>query len=90
VVSLKHYGNGKIHINGNEYEFSDFLKLEPDYCSPWRFPVRVYEKGVQHTASDGYNTIRLSLHDPECDRICDREGELVRLIQRLAAESEEQ
>jgi hypothetical protein len=86
MTSLKHYGDSKIIINGNEYSFSDFLKLEPQYTVPWRFSIRVYERGVQHYVSDGSNTMYLSKEDPYCDAICNREGELARLVALLQSE----
>lgn len=86
MVSLKHYGENTISINGNEYLFDHFLKLEPNYCVPWGFPVRVYERGVQHYVSNGNNTMYLPKEDQYCDAICNREGELARLVALLQSE----
>jgi hypothetical protein len=88
-MKLIHYGtDGNIQINGNEYRFSDFLKLEPRYSAPHGFHTRVYERGVKHYITDGHNLLYLPSTDAECDRICNREGELVRLLQRLSAEND--
>jgi hypothetical protein len=89
IVSLKHYDNETIQLNGRPYSFEDFRRIEPSYTAPWGFSVRVYEKGVQHYASDGCNTIRLPLHDSYCDQLCNREGELLRLLERLKSEQEQ-
>jgi hypothetical protein len=86
MMSLKHYGEGQIYINGNEYCFDDFYKLEPHYSVPFGFSLRVYEKGRTHFVSDGSNTIHLSVNDPYCDAICNREGELARLVALLKSE----
>jgi hypothetical protein len=84
---LIHYGTDTtIQINHNTYSFSDFLKLEPNYSAPHGFHTRVYERGVRHFITDGHNTVHLSLVDCECDRICNREGELARLIATLPRE----
>jgi hypothetical protein len=88
MMSLIHYDREHITINGNKYEFDDFLKLEPNYSVPWGFAMRVYKRGVQHYASDGSNTIYLPLIDPYCVALCNREGELARLVLRLREESE--
>lgn len=86
-MRLVHYGLGeKIRLNSNEYEFHHFLKLEPLYSVPYGFHTRVYERGIVHYISDGQNTVYLPKIDPECDRICNREGELARLVARLQQE----
>lgn len=87
-MRLVHYDNSKIELNGNEYSFCDFRKIEPDYRVPFGFHIRVYERGVTHFVSDGNNTIYLRLVDPYCDAVCNREGELARLVRRLQDESE--
>lgn len=88
-MKLIHYGlNGSIQINENEYLFDDFLKLEPSYSAPFGFHTRVYERGVRHYITDGQNLLHLPYMDSECDRICNREGELIRLLQRLKAEND--
>lgn len=87
-MKLIHYEiGGKIQINENEYEFSDFLKLIPSYRVPYGFGTRVYERGVKHYITDGSNTLYLPRVDPYCEAICNREGELARLVARLKAES---
>ncbi len=83
---LVHYGFEKITLNGTEYLFSDFRKIEPDYFTPYGFHTRVYERGVRHYASDGVNTIVLPVIDEYCDRICNREGELARLLVMIEEE----
>jgi len=88
MTSLVHYGTEKITLNGREYLFEDFLKIEPSYSAPFGFSVRVYEKGVRHYISDGANSLHLPLHDPYCDAICNREGELARLVALLQSEKE--
>jgi len=88
-VKLVHYDRSKIEINGTSYSFEDFKKLEPTYSVPWGFVTRVYERGVIHYISDGSNTVYLKKIDPYCDAICNREGELARLVQRLREETEE-
>lgn len=80
---LIHYGDGRVTINDNEYEYAHLLRLIPDYSGPWGFLIRVYERGVRHYASDGSNTVRLPLVDPYCDSVCAREQELKRLIPTL-------
>lgn len=85
-MKLVHYDLETIHINGTAYSFSDFKKLEPQYSAPYGFSIRVYERGKIHYASDGFNTIYLPVECPECNRICDREGELSRLVLRLSKE----
>jgi hypothetical protein len=87
-LKLIHYDRSKIQINENTYSFDDFLKLEPNYSVPWGFHTRVYERGVKHYVTDGSNTLYLKLVDPYCDAICQREGELARLVLRLKSESE--
>ena len=88
-MQLIHYGtNGTVQINTNEYRFEDFLKLEPAYSAPYGFNTRVYERGVRHYITDGHNLLYLPSTDAECDRICNREGELARLVVRLQAENE--
>jgi len=82
-MNIVHYDFEKITLNGNEYSFSDFKKLEPDYSTPFGFPVRVYRSGSEHYVTDGSNTIFLPIKDEEMERICNREGELVRLIEML-------
>lgn len=86
-MELVHYDNETITLNGNEYSFSHFRKLEPYYSAPFGFPQRVYRSGSEHYVSDGQNRINLPLHDPEMERICNREGELVRLIATLQHEA---
>lgn len=85
-MELVHYGLEKITLNGNEYLFSDFRKVEPGYQAPFGFSIRVYRKGKEHYASDGMTTVWLPKNDPECDRICNREGELARLVALLEIE----
>jgi hypothetical protein len=88
-MKLIHYGtNGTVQINTNEYRFEDFLKLEPAYSAPYGFTTRVYERGIKHYITDGHNLLYLPSTDAECDRICNREGELARLVVRLQAENE--
>lgn len=83
-MKLIHYGtSGDITLNDHQYAFRYFLKLEPHYSAPYGFHTRVYERGVRHFITDGHNTVHLSSIDPECDRICNREGELARLIATL-------
>ena len=87
MVSLIHYDRDTIRINGKEYGFADFSKLEPAYSVPWGFPIRVYERGVRHYISDGSNTLYPPKIDPYCDRICSREGELARLVAGIGQEA---
>lgn len=87
-MELRHYGNDKIILNGKEYLFSDFLKLEPNYHVPYGFRTRVYRKGIEHFASEGSTTIYMPVNDPVCDRICNREGELARLVALLETEKQ--
>lgn len=87
--SLVHYGTEKIELNGTEYGFEDFLKLCPDYCVPYGFKTRVYREGEQHYITDGNNSLYMSKTDKYCNSICDREGELARLVFRLKAEMAE-
>lgn len=87
-MELVHYDNEKIVINGKEYPFYQFKKLEPKYSAPNGFRTRVYRKGIEHYASDGSMTIYLPLNDPECNRICAREGELARLVSLLELENQ--
>lgn len=85
---LIHYGiDKKINLNGTDYLFFDFRKIEPDYSVPFGFHTRVYEKGVRHYVTDGYSLLYLSLNDEYCDRICNREGELARLLVMLEEET---
>jgi hypothetical protein len=88
MTSLVHYDLTTIKLNGREYSFEDFRKIEPSYSAPFGFSVRVYEKGVQHYISDGANSMYLPVHDPYCDAICNREGELARLVVLLQSEKE--
>ena len=86
-MQLIHYGIDKnINLNGREYLFSDFRKIEPDYSVPFGFHTRVYEKGVRHYVTDGYSLLYLSVNDEYCDRICNRQGELARLLLMLEDE----
>lgn len=88
-MKLIHYGiSGTVQINSNEYRFEDLLKIEPAYSAPYGFGTRVYERGVRHYITDGHNLMYLPSMDAECDRICNREGELARLVVRLQAENE--
>ena len=87
MISLKHYDLSEIELNGRIYKFSDFLKLEPNYTVPFGFSKRVYIRGEEHYISDGSNTRYMRLIDPYCDSICNREGELARLVERLKNES---
>jgi len=87
-MELVHYGRDNLRINGKEYPFSQFLKLEPTYHVPHGLHTRVYRKGIEHYATDGYVTVRLPLHDGYCDRICGREGELARLVALLEIENQ--
>ena len=88
-MKLIHYGlDGEIQINDNKYRFEDFLKVEPRYSAPHGFHTRVYERGVKHYITDGHNLLYLPSTDAECDRICNREGELARLVARLESERE--
>lgn len=82
-MELVHYGNETIRINGTEYPFQDFKKLEPTYSVMYGFHTRVYRKGTEHFITDGFNSLRLPVNDPYCDRICNREGELARLVMTL-------
>lgn len=87
-MSLIHYGLDKtISLNGTEYLFSDFRKIEPDYSVPFGFHTRVYERGVRHYITDGYTLKHLPVHDEYCDLILNREGELARLLVLLKEES---
>jgi hypothetical protein len=88
MASLAHYDSGEIYINGSKYSFDDFLKLQPSYCVPFGFHIRVYEKGVKHYISDGANTLYLDKDDPYCNEICNRQGELARLVALLKSEQE--
>jgi hypothetical protein len=86
-MRLVHYGtDGDITVNDHTYRFCDFLKLEPRYSAPHGFHTRVYERGVKHYITDGHNLLYLPSTDAECDRICNREGELARLVVMLRAE----
>jgi hypothetical protein len=86
-VKLIHYGtDGDITVNDHTYRFCDFLKLEAHYSAPYGFPTRVYERGVRHFITNGHTMVHLPLIDPECDRICNREGELARLVAMLRAD----
>ena len=89
MISLIHYDLITIKLNGREYSFEDFRKIEPSYSTPFGFSLRVYEKGVRHYASDGSTTMYLPLNDPYCDSICNSEGELARLVDRLKNEQEQ-
>jgi hypothetical protein len=86
-MELIHYDLQTIRLNGKEYQFSYFKKMEPKYTVPYGFPTRVYRRGVEHFITDGSTTLRLPLIDSECDRICNREGELARLVALLEIES---
>lgn len=87
-MRLIHHGTGgTVTINDTEYLYADLLKIEPTYCAPYRFHTRVYERGKQHYATDGQNLLYFPLHDPYCERICSREGELSRLVSRLETEN---
>lgn len=84
---LIHHGiGGTIILNSTEYSFSDFRKIEPDYRVPFGFSTRVYERGVRHYITDGQNLIHLPKIDEYCDEICNREGELARLLVMLEEE----
>lgn len=86
-MKLSHYGvDSIISINEREYLFSDFLKLEPNYSAPYGFHTRIYERGVRHIITDGRNSVHLSLECKECNRLCNREGELIVLLSRLKKE----
>lgn len=88
-MKLIHYGTGgEVQVNENKYRFEDLLKLEPQYSAPHGFGTRVYERAVKHYITDGHNLLYLPSTDPECDRICNREGELARLVARLESERE--
>ena len=88
-MKLIHYGtDGEVQINDNKYRFEDLLKLEPQYSAPHGFGTRVYERGAKHYITDGHNLLYLPSTDAECDRICNREGELARLVARLESERE--
>ena len=89
MKSLVHYGKDKLLLNGREYLFEDFLKLEPDYTVPFGFTTRVYKEGSQHFVTDGFNSLYLRKVDPYCNRICDREGELARLVERIRSEPQD-
>jgi len=88
MTSLVHYGDEWITLNGRQYSWEDFLKIEPQYSVPWGWTTRVYRKGTEHYISDGANSLRLPLDWAEGDRICNREGELARLVAFLSAERE--
>ena len=87
-MKLIHYGTQTVQVNENTYLFDDLRKLEPSYSVPWGFHTRVYERGVCHYITDGSNTIHLRRDDPQCNRICDREGELARLVMTLKRTSQ--
>lgn len=88
-MRLIHHGTGDVvQVNENKYRYSDLLKLEPRYSAPFGFHTRVYERGVRHYITDGQNLLHLPLIDDDCDRICNREGELSRLVSRLEMERE--
>jgi hypothetical protein len=87
-MELVHYEKKTITINGKEYPFSQFLKLEPNYYVPHGLHTRVYRKGKEHYATDGMITVQLPTHDGYCDRICNREGELARLVALLEIENQ--
>lgn len=87
MASIHHFNLDTIKINGTEYRFEDFLKLEPNYTVPFGFSTRVYKRDEEHYVSDGSNTLYMRLIDPYCDAICNREGELARLVERLKNES---
>jgi|688.fasta_scaffold925916_2 hypothetical protein len=80
MSNLVHYGKEEITLNDTDYRFSDFLKLDGEYCVPFGFNIRVYERGVVHYISDGFTTIHLPKIDSYCDSLCARESELRRLI----------
>lgn len=86
-MQLIHYGRETVNVNGREYLFSDLLKIEPKYQVPHGFGTRVYRKDKDHYITDGMMTLYLPLDDPYCNRICDREGELARLVALLELES---
>jgi hypothetical protein len=86
-MKLIHYGtSGEVQINDNKYRFEDLLKLEPHYSAPHGFGTRVYEREVKHYITDGHNLLYLPSTDAVCDRICNREWELDRLVARLESE----
>jgi hypothetical protein len=85
-MELLHYDLETIRLNGKDYSFSDFKKMEPKYTVPYGFPTRVYRRGKEHYITDSSTTLKLPLVDPECDRICNREGELARLVALLEIE----
>lgn len=88
-MEFVHYqGEDKMRINGKEYSVSDFRKLEPNYSAPFGCPTRVYRKGIEHYVTDGSITVLLPKNDPECNRICAREGELARLVALLELEKQ--
>ena len=89
-MKLIHYGlDGDILVNNNRYSFEDFRKAEPAYSAPNGFHTRVYERGIRHYITDGNNLLHLPVTDTYCDSICNREGDLARLVQRLKRESED-
>lgn len=83
-----HYDDEWVWVNGKQYSFSDFRKLFPKYSVPYGFGLRVYKRGEVHYISDGSNTLRLPSVDPLCDSICERQGELERLVLFLQNEDE--
>lgn len=85
-MELIHYGDDSVIVNGNTYSFFDFKKLVPFYSVPYGFHTRVYRKGKEHYATNGAVTIRLPLNDAYCDSVCNREGELARLVALLEIE----
>lgn len=85
-MELVHYDLQTVRLNGKEYSFSDFRKIEPNYGVPFGFHTRVYRQGIEHYITDGSTSIRLPLNDEECNRICNREGELARLVALLEIE----
>ncbi len=88
MVSLVHYGDEWIELNGRRYSWEDFLKIEPLYSVPYGWKTRVYRCGQEHWISDGVNSLRLPLVWEDGNRICNREGELARLVAFLQSERE--
>jgi hypothetical protein len=88
MYSIVHYGDEWIELNGRRYHWDDFLKVEPHYTVPYGWKTRVYKRGEVHYISDGQNSLRQPLKCKYCDEVCDREGELARLVAFLKAERE--
>lgn len=89
MTSLIHYGTEKVEINGRSYLWDDFMKVVSDYSVPYGWKTRVYRRGECHYISDGSNSLKLPIISEECDGVCNKEGELARLVLRLKQELED-